>query len=697
MTHGRSWIRLVGAIALLTLPAALAAAPAFAALPYTYGPQRIDSPSPAAGARFGDTVVNVGDLNNDDIDDLAVGSPGADAGKGVVYLVSGSDGLRLGPPSIPSPDASTGGQPAGFGTSIARLGDVGGCPGFGGDPGGDCDAETSDMNFPDGAPDLVVGAPGVDLTVDGEDTGRVYVIDGASGAVLRRIDMPPQDRTDQGTFGHPAFGQSVLVPAGLPACVGNAGIGACDSLPPAVKNGDVDGTLIGGTADIVIGAPHYYETPSSPGCGAPPCLEAGRVYVYRGEALGGRGPSQPLNTPLRTIQNPDADSGSPTWFGYSLTATGDVGKCSSPTGPSVCPDPTNVPDGKPDFFVSAPRADNPDGTDGGVAYIVDPSTGRFVDMLTSPEGQGEAMFGFSSSGQLALGDAAGDSHYDFYAGAPGKSYVLGKQGAGFVLNGDVTVTPPSPLYGLSTLTDPTPADQGAFGGSWASVGDVAGAESGLDGRNELLVGTSGSPGVGDVHFLSALTSQGQVLQSISDPDGQSGSGFGRSIAPLGDVNGDGFLDFAVGAGGYGSGAGRLYILRSDNTPPPPPPPTPTPPPPTPTPPPGPTVLAGRSIRLDASRKRIRVGQGVRLKGSLIALANKPVCERTQSVEIQRRRPSRARYATFVIVTTDGNGRFAVKAHPPKTYSYRARVKTTTRCLRALSGQKKVAVRRKRSG
>jgi hypothetical protein len=109
------------------------------------------------------------------------------------------------------------------------------------------------------------------------------------------------------------------------------------------------------------------------------------------------------------------------------------------------------------------------------------------------------------------------------------------------------------------------------------------------------------------------------------------------------------------------------------------------------------VLAGRSIQLNASRKRIRAGQGVRFKGSLIALANKPACERTQSVEIQRRIPSRARYSTFVIVTTNGNGRFAVKAHPPKTYAYRARVKATDRCLRALSSQKKVSVRQKRRG
>src|SRR5438094_963858 len=93
------------------------------------------------------------------------------------------------------------------------------------------------------APAAVEGHFGVALV----NAGRGYVIDGATGAVLKRLDMPDADLVDQaGKTGppKPAFGRTILSPAGLPPCAGNMGIGACASLPNAVKIGDMDG---GGT------------------------------------------------------------------------------------------------------------------------------------------------------------------------------------------------------------------------------------------------------------------------------------------------------------------------------------------------------------------------------------------------------------------------------------------------------------------
>jgi hypothetical protein len=563
VTHGCSWIRLVGPVALLTLLTALAVTPAFGALPYGYGAQRVGSTSPVDGAHFGDAVVDVGDLNGDQVDDIAAGSPGADGGKGAVYLVSGKDGSILPPSPIPAPaDPFSGGKAAGFGTSIAAFGDFGGCPGFGGGPGDDCDAELSDMNTPDRTPDLLVGAPSADVASNGDDIGRAYLIDGALGSVLKRIDMPAADRADQAGLPpelKPAFGQTILVPAGLPPCTGHGGVGACDTLPTAVRIGDLDG---GGRPDIVVAAPRYYENGStSAGC-VQVCPGAGRVYVYKSELFPPT-PSEPLSTAF-TIKAPQANSGTATSFGSSLTAAGDVGKCgaSPPPAPlSFCAG-SNVPDSKPDFVISAPHSETSEGDDTGVAYVFDSSTNTFVDTLKSPGPQSAGLFGLSGNGGRALGDFAGDSHYDLYEGAPGE---LG-HGRGYVFNGDIS---PSAQSLLQRLDDPTPTPGAGFGGSWAAVGDVAG-----DAHTEVMVGTSGSSGAGDVAIFGA---DGSVLQSISDPDGQTGSGFGQSIAPLGDVNGDGFLDFAVGAGGYGSGKGRLYIFRSDNTAPPPPPPPPPPP------------------------------------------------------------------------------------------------------------------------
>jgi len=48
-----------------------------------------------------------------------------------------------------------------------------------------------------------------------------------------------------------------------------------------------------------------------------------------------------------------------------------------------------------------------------------------------------------------------------------------------------------------------------------------------------------------VHVLNPATEQ--ALQTITDPDAQVGSAFGGAIVPLGDISGDGFLDFAAAA------------------------------------------------------------------------------------------------------------------------------------------------------
>jgi hypothetical protein len=216
-----------------------------------------------------------------------------------------------------------------------------------------------------------------------------------------------------------------------------------------------------------------------------------------------------------------------------------------------------------------------------------------------------------------------------------------------------------------------------------------------------------------VHIFSTLTEQ--ALQTIADPDQQPGSGFGRALAPMGDLNDDGFLDFAVGAGGFdpgnpvtcspcsGSnpGQGRIYLLRSDNSPAPPGPSGPG----TGTGAAGPAVtLAGRTVDLAASRTRVvrrraarrgsRSAQRrsrTRLRGAVEAFANTAGCEPGQVVQLQRRRPGRARYRTFASVRTNSRGDFARTIRPRRTYDYRARVPQTASCLGAVSDRERVNV------
>ncbi|HEX6882289.1 MAG TPA: integrin alpha, partial [Planctomycetota bacterium] len=115
----------------------------------------------------------------------------------------------------------------------------------------------------------------------------------------------------------------------------------------------------------------------------------------------------------------------------------------------------------------------------------------------------------------------------------------------------------------------------AFGAALAPLGDLDG-----DGTLELAVGApadgDGAPGTGAVWILSlapegtltayhkiGATSGGLVGPILTD-------GFGTSLAALGDVNGDGVGDLAVGAprsadGGTDSGAVWILFLAADGT------------------------------------------------------------------------------------------------------------------------------------
>ena len=654
--------------------ASVAAVPALAAgpgLPRTYQVQAIDSPDPVAGGAFpsgfpsGGGLKNAGDLNRDGKDDLLMaqtaGSPNRD---GQAYVISGADGSTIA--RIPAPDAGrppgvTTGNDAQFGspfvdrigTNIPRPG-LGAFPGFTDlascrdaavSPGGLCRDER--IQPADGIPDILVGARGVDPRPGEVDKGRVYIFDGATFSLLKRIDMPVEDRMEvAGTTG---FGRTVINPAGVPACAGNGGVGDCDvpTFGPqldqrarSVEMGDMDG---GGRPDIVVGASSISETPETAQPGShcarnpgSPCRSAGRVYFYYGEDIVGSSPGEVLegspdgdvpggsvrdasNVARETftrIKNPDAqaDDLTPTSpsdiFGNSMTPVGDVGTCKAPApAPGQrCPRAQiqSDPDGKADVVPSAQRADlpldnpRPDQGDAGAIYVVDGATGTILATFENPQPQEGAVFGAQGS-QFAPGDLGDTTKPDVFMGAPNQdTETVTGAGRGWVLNGNILVGANSRVF--SRLDDPTPVKSGNFGGSHAGVGDLVPGPA--TPANELLVGNAGGfYGVApqreiltEVLFFNPLTER--ALQSIPDPAQQGGSAFGSDPVPLGDLNGDGFLDLAAASqyfdGQAGVDQGRIYILRSDNSPPPaflapPQGAGPTAPPPTTAPPAGPAA------------------------------------------------------------------------------------------------------------
>ena len=649
------------------------------------------NPEPVAAGQLGWLgIANAGDLNGDGKGDILVPQYSA---AGAIFVVNGATGAVL--RKITFPDAATSGaMSAGNFVYPARLADLTSCP------GGTVNTLCPVLGPADGVPEILVGAPGTDIPGAAPDMGRAFIFDGATGALLKRVQMPPADLASEAaqfpagkSFG---YGRGVVSPAS--AFPVNA--------PAAVKLGDVDG---GGKADFIVGNPTFYEAgpATNPSCNPGPCIGSGRVYFYRGEDVATGDPSAILDTPFRVVKNPQAESDADhERFGHASFPVGDVGKCNTSPGEGVlCTNSTTTPDGRPDVVVAAHQATSGGGLKGGIVVLLDGLTGSILRLYSHPESQSAALFGYSvGTMSTAVGDVAGSSLPDIYVPAVGQN--AGKVGAGraYIMNGDFRAA--NPL--LSWLNAPV-AERGAnFGAPWSGIGDVAG-----DAKNEVLVGYAGpwQPGddrtyTGALHVMDAVSQE--VVLTIPDPEQEPGSGFGQGAIHLGDVNDDGLMDFAAAAGYWAGGTlpteGRLYILRSDASQD-----APAPPPPPPAGPPGPQgapgasgaaasaqALLGRALELAASPDTIRRGSRARLRGSIEAFVDgESACVSGVTVRLQRRSAASARYKGFATAKTNRAGDFSLRVKPAQTTFYRAVVGQTSQCLGAASSREKVTVRRAR--
>ncbi|QDU65223.1 integrin alpha [Engelhardtia mirabilis] len=146
-------------------------------------------------------------------------------------------------------------------------------------------------------------------------------------------------------------------------------------------------------------------------------------------------------------------------------------------------------------------------------------------------------------------DLSGDGVPDLLVGAPDADRVVAIDGASFAAGN------PAPLW--SNDGEPN----GQFGRALDSIGDQTG-----DGVPDLAVGAPfgggdiAGFGPGQVWLLSGAT--GRSFGVLSAPGADNGS-FGWSLANVGDVNGDGRDDLAVGApldDGVATAVGAVYLF-----------------------------------------------------------------------------------------------------------------------------------------
>ena len=273
-----------------------------------------------------------------------------------------------------------------------------------------------------------------------------------------------------------------------------------------------------GFVDILVGAPKD----------AVPGLADGRAFLW----FGGPGLSIAPNLTF------DDGGGSQPWFGYAVAGIGDVNG-----------------DNFDDIAIGAPFDDTA-GADAGAVYVYfgGSSMNETWDLRLTGE-TGDDRFGWAIS---RAGDMNGDGRDDFVVGAPYADPPAGTDaGAAYVYAG-ANGTPSA-----THLVRFTGSLANAHFGH--AVADVIGFRG--TGDSSVLVGAPGYQGdTGRAYLFYGATGTPNAIVDVTFTHNIAGEDFGFAVTQAGQFNNDAFTDIAIGAPGHQGDRGFVRVYYGASSP-----------------------------------------------------------------------------------------------------------------------------------
>lgn len=387
----------------------------------------------------------------------------------------------------------------------------------------------------DGTPELIVGAYQEDNS-GMFDTGRAYIVNGATGAAIRTFTSPNAQAYSH--FGYAVAGIGDVSGDGIAdvaigasnensgagrAYVFNGSTGALlrTLVSPDTQNNGSFGKEVSaladvtgdGVGDLIVGADNEDTSGSA---------FNGRAYVFNG-ATGAL---------VHTLDTPNPAIGGR--FGEHAVDMGDV------TG-----------DGVSEIAVGAHNEQNTERGDGSV-YVFNGATGARIYTLTSPNASSLGSFGWYVA---SMGDITGDGRNDLIVGSFETLNFNTSAGRSYIFNGASGAL-------VRTLTSPSPEGFGYYGFAACGIPDQNG-----DSVPDIAIGayaedTSSFTNDGKIYITSGAN--GSVLDTIESPAAEVEGNFSYSMAYAG-TNGSGNTLLVVGAHReQGSGSmdeGRAHLVN----------------------------------------------------------------------------------------------------------------------------------------